>query len=275
MPTRDYAATLDPLFERGGDDPFRVLWIGDPEVLPLAGYRLGDDLAYGLSDDGMPDVVDRVATSPSASVELVADALRLVASGRSDRLGRLLAPFGIRYVVLLSSSAPERANGVDAPLAPGLEEMMSRQLDLSRIAVDPAVGLFESTAWMPVHAVVRGGGSAAIDSPRLFSTAASTDFSGAKPAVGTIDAGIVHLAVPYSSRWHLEVDGARAAHSKSLGWANRYEVHRGGHASFAYATSPARWLAVLAQVLLWVIAALVARRKPKPVDEPAIERSEP
>src|SRR6185436_1635107 len=75
----------------------RTLWIGDPDALPLAAFRLGDDLGYGLSDDGLPDAIDRIATSPSASTELVGDALRLAASGRSDRLGRLLAPFGIRY----------------------------------------------------------------------------------------------------------------------------------------------------------------------------------
>ena len=31
---------------------FRVLWLGDPEVLPVASFRLDDDLAYGFSEDG-------------------------------------------------------------------------------------------------------------------------------------------------------------------------------------------------------------------------------
>ncbi|MEA3056055.1 MAG: hypothetical protein QOD30_1487, partial [Actinomycetota bacterium] len=235
----------------------RTLWVGDPGVLPVAATRLGDDLGFGLSDDGLPDVVDRIATAPSASVELVGDALRLVAEGRSDRLGRLLAPFGIRYVVLLSSSAPSRANGVDEPLPPGLPEMVSRQLDLRRIEVDPAIIVFQSAAWMPVRAVVRGAGAEAIDSSRLFTTAASTDFSGATPARGTIGPGVVHLAVPYSGRWHL--DGAE--HSKSLGWANAFTLQRATDAHLTYRTPPARWLALAAQVALWAIAVAILRRR--------------
>jgi GT2 family glycosyltransferase len=235
----------------------RTLWVGDPDVLPVAATRLGDDLGFGLSDDGLPDVVDRIATAPSASVELVGDALRLVAAGRSDRLGRLLAPFGVRYVVLLSSSAPARANGVDEPLPGGLPEMVSRQLDLRRVEVDPNITVFQSAAWMPVRAIVRGAGADAIDSGRLFATAASTDFSGAKAARGTIGPGVVHLAVPYSGRWHL--DGAE--HSKSLGWANAFTLERATSAHITYRTPPARWLAIAAQLALWAIAATLLRRR--------------
>jgi hypothetical protein len=235
----------------------RTLWVGDPDVLPVAATRLGDDLGFGLSDDGLPDVVDRIATAPSASVELVGDALRLVAEGRSDRLGRLLAPFGIRYVVLLASSAPSRANGVDEPLPAGLPEMVSRQLDLRRIEVDPAITVFQSAAWMPVRAVVRGAGAEAIDSSRLFTIAASTDFSGATPARGTIGPGVVHLAVPYTGRWHL--DGAQ--HTKSLGWANAFTLQRATDAHLTYRTPPARWLAIAAQVALWAIAISILRRR--------------
>jgi hypothetical protein len=235
----------------------RTLWVGDPDVLPVAATRLGDDLGFGLSDDGLPDVADRIATAPSASVELVGDALRLVAAGRSDRLGRLLAPFGIRYVVLLASSAPARAHGVDEPLPGGLPEMVSRQLDLRRIQVDPDITVFQSAAWMPVRAVLRGAGADAIDSGRLFATAASTDFSGAKPARGTIGPGVVHLAVPYSAGWHL--DGAR--HSKSLGWANAFTLEHATSAHITYRTPPARWLAIAAQVALWAIAIALLRRR--------------
>jgi hypothetical protein len=214
----------------------------------------------------VPDVVDRIATSPSSGTELVADALGLVRDGRSDRLGRLLAPFGIRYVVLLTSSAPDATNGVDAPLPDGLAATVGRQLDLRLVVVDPAVDVFVNTAWMPVRSLVRGAGVEAIDSDRLFSTAAATDFSAAKAAVGDIGAGVVHLGVPYSEHWHLRVDGRDVAHSKSLGWANRFDVDEGGEAHLSYDTAPARWLALVAQLLLWVIAWRLARRRPKPVD---------
>lgn len=269
-------AFLDDADHAGGG--FRTLWIGDPEVLPLAGYRLTDDLAYGLSDDGLPDVVDRIATSPGSGTKLVADALDLVAAGRSDRLGRLLAPFGVRYVVLLSSSTPTRANGIDRQLPAGLAETVGRQLDLRRIDVDPAIDLFESTAWMPVRAEVRGAGADALTSDRLFSTAAATDFSGAKGVLpdgvghlrweGKLSPGVVHLAAPSSSGWHL----SGATRSTSLGWANSFEVTDAGTATLSYRTAPSRYLAVLAQGLLWVIAiCIVARRRRREDDPPAQE----
>ena len=262
-PRLDLGRTLVALAEGQDDGGLRTLWIGDPDVLPLAGYRLDDDLAYALADGGLPDVVDRFATSPAPSTELVADALHLVADGRSDRLGRLLAPFGIRYVVLLGSSAPSRAGALVEPLPAGLLATMGRQLDLHRVEVDPEVHLFENTAWMPVRALVQG--PAAVEKSRSLASAsaAATDFSEAAAAVDQIDAGQVHLAVPASSRWQLEVDGEAVPRSKSLGWANRYEVTVPGTAHLAYRPPLARYLAVLAQVALWVVVVLVARgRRP-------------
>jgi len=262
-PRLDLGRTLTFLDADAVPGGYRTLWIGDPDVLPLAGHRFDDDLAYGLSDDGVPDVVDRIARSPSDANELVADALHLVADGRSDRLGRLLAPFGIRYVVLLESSTPARANGVDSPLPPGLVATVSRQLDLRRIDVDPAVELFESTAWMPVRAAVPAGAAAALESTSLFGTAAATDFSASTPAVGEIGPGTVHLGVPASSRWRFTVDGEAMPRGKSLGWANRFEVAEGGEAKLSYEATPARYLAVLAQLILWMVAVRVARRRPE------------
>jgi hypothetical protein len=260
-PRLDLGRTLVSLEESEPDGGHRTLWIGDPDVLPLAGYRLDDDLAYGLADGGLPDVVDRFATSPAPSTELVADALRLAADGRSDRLGRLLAPFGIRYLVLLGASAPSRAAGIVEPLPDGLLATMGRQLDLHRVEIDPEIHLFENTAWMPVRALVQGPAADALAGDRLFSTAAATDFSAATPAVDRIEAGQVHLAVPASSRWRLEVDGDAVPRSKSLGWANRYEVAAPGTAHLSYQPPLARYLAVLAQVALWVVVVLVARRR--------------
>jgi hypothetical protein len=182
-------------------------------------------------------------------------------------LGRLLAPFGIRYVVLLRSSAPARANGVNATLPRGLEEMISRQLDLHRVQVDPAIDVFESAAWMPVHAVLHGSAAEALSSTTLFSTAATTDFTGAEPATGTFGPGVVHVATPYSSRWHLDGE----THTKSLGWANGYELDGSTDAKLTYSTSPARWLAIAAQILLVAIAVYLARRKRRGVDEIAVD----
>jgi len=247
------------------DRDHRTLWIGDPELLPLAGHELDDDLAYAVSE-GVPGILDRVATSPSSGDELVGDALQLVAHGRTDRLGRLLAPFGIRYVVLLSSTAPSRAEGVDVALPEGLDDAVARQLDLRRLPVDPAIEVFESTASAPVRASVD---PADIEGERTF----DVDLAGADAVLsdgdghlrwrGRVEPGsTVHHAVPASDRWELSVGGVNAERSTSLGWANRYDVEDGsGDAVLRYRTAPSRYLAVLGQLVLWAVVIRLALRR--------------
>ena len=76
--------------------------------------------------------------------------------------------------------------------------------------------------------------------------------------------------MPYADGWHLKVDGEVVEHVKSLGWANRFDVTEAGTATLSYDTEPARWLAVLAQLLLWAIAIRYARRRRRvePLAEP-------
>ena len=251
------------------DEDHRTLWIGDPALLPLAGHELDDDVAYAIAD-GVPGIVDRVATSPSSGDELVGDALQLVAEGRTDRLGRMLAPFGIRYVVLVSSSAPSRASGIDEPLPEGLDDAIGRQLDLRRLPVDPAVAVFENTEPASTRMVVD---AADLDDARAF----TADLASAEPVLrdgdghlrwrGRVDRGsTVHHAVPASDRWELSVGGDAAERSTSLGWANRYDVgDSSGEAVLRYRTAPSRYLAVLGQLVLWAVVIRLAVRRRRAV----------
>jgi hypothetical protein len=75
------------------------------------------------------------------------------------------------------------------------------------------------------------------------------------------DGATVHLAMPESDRWQLTADGERAERSTSLGWANRFDVDRGGEATLRYRTALSRYLAVLGQIVLWAVVIRLAVRR--------------
>jgi GT2 family glycosyltransferase len=269
LPSSDHAASLSflrqPQIQRQG--AFRVLWLGDPEVLPVAGFRLADDLAYGLSDDGAGTLTERWSAPAYGATPLVADALRLAAAGDTERLGRMLGPLGVRYVVLAERAAPDRTGATRRPVPAGLTAAVARQLDLRRIDVDPALTLYENAAWVPVRAHVRGAAAGALAAGSSLRTAAVTDVAAAADPVltrrsgptryrGAVPSGTVYVAESASSGWQLRAGGRTAARSKALGWANRFDVTTGGDATLRYRTSPLRWGAVALQAALWV--ALVA-----------------
>src|SRR5690606_662400 len=86
--------------------PFRVLWLGDPAALPLGSWELDEGVAYATTDDGIPGVEDLWVGSDDGRTSLLADALDLARTGQTARLGRLLAPMAVRYVVVPEQMAP-------------------------------------------------------------------------------------------------------------------------------------------------------------------------
>jgi GT2 family glycosyltransferase len=253
MPASDHAGTMD--FLRAPDvrsrGPFRVLWLGDPAILPLASFRLTEGIGYGVSADGAGSLEERWASPAYGGTELVADALRAAATGGTDRLGRALGVLGIRYVVLADRAAPAREGTTHRPLPAGLTATVARQLDLRRIDIDPATDLYENTAWVPVRAQVPDDADLSGSPLRAPDLAGS---SRAVPVEGRFPAGTVYLAQSSSSGWSLEVDGEGAERSRAFGWANAFDVADAGEGELRYRTSPLRWLAVLLQVVLWAVA---------------------
>jgi len=154
LPSVDHTTTL--AFLQSDDvraaGTFRVLWLGAPEVLPVAPFRLADDVAYGIDENGTMSLTERWASPQYGSTPIVADDLRLAGRGDTARLGKLLGPYGIRYLVVAERSAPVRSGEPVHPVPVGLTATLARQLDLRRLATDASVVLYENTAWKPVRA---------------------------------------------------------------------------------------------------------------------------
>jgi GT2 family glycosyltransferase len=154
LPRTDHAATLG--FMQDGElrdeGAYRVLWLGAPELLPVAPLRLADDLAYGVDEDGTLSITERWAVAPDGDLPVIADELDLAGRGDTARLGGLLRDEGIRYVVVVERTGPARSVNEQVPAPPGLKAALARQVDLRRLDADEALTLYENTEWAPATA---------------------------------------------------------------------------------------------------------------------------
>jgi hypothetical protein len=83
LPARDVGGLLSWMPEQERSGAFRVLWLGDPEALPLQGWRLDTGLAYGTSRNGPPDATVLWPGSSEGPTQLLADAVNLARGGRA------------------------------------------------------------------------------------------------------------------------------------------------------------------------------------------------
>jgi GT2 family glycosyltransferase len=265
LPRQDVHQLLSFMPEQRAAGAFRVLWLGDPEALPLQGWQLDEGIAYGTSRNGPPDATVLWPGSSDGATQLIPDAVNLARRGDTSRLGHLLAPMAVRYLVV-----PVAATGRLA--SPPLVAALDGQVDLRQLQRDDDLVVFENAAWVPMRAQLNRVGVAASRRTGL-DAARETEVGGSPPvlpresspfvAKGDVDAGSVYLAEAHSSGWKLTVDGEGARHRKAFGWANAFDVETGGPATLRYRTSVFRYSAIAIEIILCVVVirALLARRR--------------
>lgn len=247
------ALVLDSPAEVGA---YRVLWIAAPEFLPVEGRALDDGLAWAATGAAV-SVLDRHRPVDPGRADLLEGVIDGVASGRTARAGRLLAGFGVRYVVLLDRLAPAPFSSAASarPVPAAFVEGFGDQLDLQRLeGANSAVSVFVNTAWAPVRAAFVSGFDAGIDS------VADLEASPLGPGAPVLDGRAASLTGPVpdgaeilvaqtpAPGWRLEVDGVRAARREGLGWASVYVPAAGGDAVLSYTAPRARQLTQMVQV---------------------------
>lgn len=264
------------------EDPgFRVLWIGDPDVMPLPGFALDDDVVYATTDDGLPSITDGWPGSAEGPTALIEDALGVATDGETSRLGRVLAPMAVRYIVLPRAAAPRPLGGLQRPLPTELVAALDAQLDLATVPVNPSYVVYRNEAALPLRAVVppTAGRGTVFDVGREELTGAVPvleDQRGPTTFRGPMSAGsrVLH-SVSAADGWELVIDGRPAEKVKLFGWADGYETETGGPAVLRYETDVLRYGMVLIQVLAWVAVVWLlvrARRRPH-APEPVPARS--
>lgn len=300
LPDTDFAQSLSWMGAKSASGAFRVLWLGDARALTQGSWAAGDGLAYATSGDGSPDarwLWSAPGPGPAAGLSAAVDLAR---SSRTDQLGRLLAPSGVRYVAVVTALAPEipgEQTPTGYPVPADLAPALNRQLDLSTALSGSGITVYENADWVPQRAQVSVAGRSAVPAaappPVLGSATASGVLSGALPVLpgppvstsyrGPLTAGTLYSAAAPAGRWVLSGPSGVASPSPAFGWAGRYRVTQAGTATLRFDGGPTVVLSFLYSLVAWLVAvALVVgagtgrirserswrRRRPPAVTEP-------
>jgi hypothetical protein len=269
LPSADASTALGYL--QGADTgDYRVLWVGYPAALPLESRQLQPGVGYATSTDGEPDLSEDFATGPSgAAGSLVAD-LNLAQSGLVTDIGHLLAPAGIRYIVIPNHIGASGSGGPAVPVPAALLSGLGLQTDLESLVGDPYYTIYQNAAWAPVRLVLPPsavsvaaltGGDLIRQLPRADLAAASPVLDGGRAdgVSGQVPAGqSIEVGSSRSSGWQLVVGGHAVKPVPSFGWAMSFPVPAGAGseepARLGYAAPLLVRGGVILGALLWLAA---------------------
>jgi hypothetical protein len=290
-PSTPLARLLDAsLPDAGAEGGYNVLYLGDARLLPVPATEYRDGVSWAIADDDDLDAQDRWPSPPNDAEDLVTTTLDEMAASSTLRAGRLLAPLGIRYVVVPEFDGVASTVSEPLPLPIGLLGSLEDQLDLvAREPRLPTLQVFENRAWLPTTVLLQGPAAEA-------STAAGpevlvrTDFDEAVPvftdrnqfdtSTDDLTPGVVHLGVPSDDRWALSVDGTAVDARRAFGETTAFDVTAAGVGEIRYDSPVSRTMLVLLQTALWIAALVVVSRIQLPsgrrrglveTDEPLID----
>jgi hypothetical protein len=281
LPLTGYGQATTWMSAHLGQGDFRVLWLGDPRVLPGGGWQLSPGLAYSISENGLGDATEMWSGSSPGPAAAIGDRVELARRGSTVRLGGLLAPYAIRYVVVVDSLAPS-IPGFQSPLqeAPpaDLEPALLAQLDLRQIIGQGGFDVYIDDAALPERGVLaaapRSSATSATSVPPTSAVGTDQALVGWKPALnaprgaseatGLVPAGTVLAAVAPARSWELVDPGGRVQRSDTIfGYAASFKVNTPGVVTVRFRGSWEHALEITLEALLWLVAVgiLLGRRR--------------
>ena len=93
--------------------------------------------------------------------------------------------------------------------------------------------------------------------PRSTATARPTPTARCPPPVTSL------VSPGASDHWKVSVDGTTAPRSEVFGWANQFDVDQAGAGRLTYDTPITRRLLLVGQIVLWLVAFVAWRRRPR------------
>jgi hypothetical protein len=273
LPPSGYAQATTWMAANKAQGDFRVLWLGDPRVLPGKGWAVAPGLAYMVSEDGLPDITGLWPGSSPGKAAAFANGIQLARRHDTVRLGRLLAPYAVRYIVVVDTLAPS-IPGLQTPIShppPGdLLGALSSQVDLRQIISQGGFDVFVDSVALPLRATRHT--LAQPSPPALAVTGAAPELTGWRAALlgasdatgvtGRVPAGTVLDAVAPATSWQLTgPHGAVVRASSSFGYAATFHVARPGTVTVAFDGSWSHGVEIAVESAAWVIlaAALAGR----------------
>jgi GT2 family glycosyltransferase len=257
----DALSFLDAERSQGG---FRVLWVGDPQVLPLEPMLADDGVGFLLTRNGPGGGRGLFRASERSGDRVVGDAVDLVAAGQTNRLGHLVAPMGVRFVAV-----PERPGpGAGATVVPpaGVADGLGDQTDLVRLGSEPGITMYENAAWAATRATVAANEEVPLASDDPLRAALRTELDAAGAVKGSLDdsaptgPGTLLWAEAHNSEWKATAAGQTLEHVEPFGLTNGYVLTERDSVSITYGGQLRRYAAIALQVALWVAVFVIWRR---------------
>jgi hypothetical protein len=215
LPTTSVAESLSSLAPTttGG---YRVLWLGDPSVVPVAGWSVAPGLEVATSMNGLPGGATLFSPPNSGTSDVLLNAVQLALEGRTVRLGQLLAPAGVSTIVVMNASAPELEGVQSVPLhqVPGnLLTALGRQSDLSLVLATRAVEVYSNSLFHGIVSMTAPGSTTPVP---VLSNASS---SGPLLRNSTVQVGLAPASI-----FNLLVNGQAAPRSTRSTWTPYFQV---------------------------------------------------
>lgn len=277
QPRSSIDTLLLQLSKNPDEGDYRILYLGHPDLLPAAPRTLdlggaGVRLAYAVTDDGIATLFTQWSPKETSTVRTLENAIEHLVAGDTPRVGRLVAPLGVRYVVVPRIDGARSTRQSPKPEPEGLVNALRVQLDLRRQYESADLLIYENTAWVPTVAQLSPAAAAASTTAGMDELVLS-DLRGATPAKSgfvpgratqrlEVGPGVVTVAVPPSPRWTLAVDGRRLTSRPAFGATTGFDVPDsvtpGSRATLRYDRPFLQVAFVVGQFALWCFVLFVA-----------------
>jgi hypothetical protein len=249
-----WAPTLSFTEDALHEGQFRILWVGDPASLPLDPVEVDATLSWSMTRNGPGDARELVRAPVTAEDRVIDHALLAARAGQTSRLGRMLAPAGVRYVALALRNGIGGERGREPP---GVSGALGNQLDLARLGSEPGLVLYENLSWVPARAVVAEKGTDPVpigDVDPLSSTARTNLDSAQRVGRAPVGPGTLLLAEAYDEGWSATARGKALPHGRAFGFTNSFTLDAKAGASFEHSGQSRRYGLLFIESALWIVA---------------------
>lgn len=280
QPRVSLVAQIAELLPEGATEGgYRVLYLGDPAIVPGADREVADGVAYNVVNGGSLEIAD-TWSSPSATEQRGMDeAVDALARRTTIRVGRLVAPLGVRYFVVPIVDRVRSEAEAPAAVPAGLIDSLGEQLDLRAVYSPASMVVYENLQWIPTTSILsppaassreEGGASSLIAAELGGSRPVMSGFSAWTTTAQQIDGGVLNLGVPFDRRWQVTVDGRPTPAEGSFGSVMAFDLGSGGDVVLEYDAPWSRIGWVVLQAALWIalLLAVVQPRRLSRVVEP-------
>jgi hypothetical protein len=139
---------------------------------------------------------------------------------------------------------------------------LADQLDLRRVYTATDLVIFENMAALPTASVLDEQSAVAsrqaleanlLAGPLVNRATFASGFSADRVVEGDSLSGTLHLAVPFSQRWEMSVEGARIAPRVAFGATTAFDAPLTGGAEIRLRSSVAHRALIVLQLALWLV----------------------